>query len=41
MWIRQNDMFYCVHLGDPEEDWQDILKFSVRDERGEGLVDRL
>ena len=39
--VLQNDTFYCDHLGATERDRQDILKFSIRDERGKGLVDYL
>ena len=39
--VVQNDTFSCYHLGDFENDRQDIQNFSVRDERGEGLVDYL
>ena len=41
MQVLQNDAFYCVHLGAFENDQQDILSFSVKDSRGEGLVDYL
>ena len=37
----QNDMFCCAHLGASEKDRQDILKFSVKTVRGEGLVNYL
>lgn len=36
--VLQNDTFYCDHLGDSQNDHRDILNFSVRDRRGEGLV---
>ena len=39
--VRQSDLFYCEHLGASERDRQDIRHFSVRDERGEGLVNYL
>lgn len=39
--LLQSDRFYCEHLGANENDRQDILTFSVRDERGEGLVNYL
>ena len=38
--LRNND-FYCDHIGSNEDDRQDILTFSVRDGRGEGLVNYL
>lgn len=36
--VAQNNAFSCDHLGASENDRQDILNFSVRDSRGEGLV---
>ena len=39
--VLQNETFYCDHLGASEGDRQDILSFSVRDERGDGLVNYL
>ena len=39
--ILQNDLFYCSHLGDSESDEADILRFSVKDPNGAGLIDYL
>ena len=39
--LLQSDTFYCDHLGASEDDRRDILNFSARDERGEGLVSYL
>ena len=39
--VQQNDMFYCEHLEVSGRDRQDILTFSVTDDRGGGLVDYL
>ena len=36
--ILQSDLFYCNHLGVSESDEQDIANFSVRDEKGAGLL---
>lgn len=38
MAILQNNIFSCGHLGVCEKDEEDIQNFSVKDERGEGLV---
>ncbi len=39
--VLKNDELYCDHLGASESDGRDIMNFSVRDIRGEGLVDYL
>lgn len=39
--LLQNNDLYCDHIGANENDRQDILTFSVRDGRGEGLVNYL
>ena len=36
--ILQSDLFYCNHLGVSENDERDIANFSVRDEKGAGLL---
>lgn len=36
--LLRNDIFYCDHLGASERDRNDVQKFSVKDVRGEGLV---
>ena len=36
--LLKNNIFYCDHLGASLNDLDDIQKFSVRDERGSGLV---
>lgn len=38
MSLLSNDIFYCDHLGASEQDKNDIQAFSVKDVRGEGLV---
>ena len=38
MSLLRNDIFYCDHLGASERDRDDVQKFSVKDIRGEGLV---
>ena len=37
--LLQNNEFYCDHISDADR--QDIMNFSARDERGEGLVNYL
>ena len=37
--IHQSDLFSCMHLGDSENDERDIMSFTVRDEKGAGLLD--
>ena len=37
--ILQNDLFYCNHLGVSGADEHDISCFTVRDEKGLGLLD--
>lgn len=39
--LLRNNIFYCDHLGASERDIQDIQEFSVKDVRGEGLVNYL
>ena len=39
--LLQNNDLYCDHIGANENDRRDILTFSVRDGRGEGLVNYL
>ena len=39
--LLRSDRFYCVPIGVNENDQRDILAFSVRDERGAGLVNYL
>ena len=39
--LLQNDEFYCNHIGASDADGQDIMAFSTRDRRGEGLVNYL
>ena len=41
MSVFQDSAFYCDHLGTFEKDAQDILSFSVQDDRGKGLVNYL
>ena len=36
--LLQNNELYCDHIGAHETDRRDVLNFSVRDGRGEGLV---
>ena len=36
--LLENNIFYCDHLGASSNDFDDIQKFSVKDERGGGLV---
>ena len=36
--VLQNDWINCDHIGASERDREDIMNFSVRDGRGEGLV---
>ena len=36
--LLQNELFVCNHIGVSEQDEEDILNFSVRDEKGKGLV---
>ena len=36
--LLKNNIFYCDHLGASSNDFDDIQKFSVKDERGDGLV---
>ena len=35
----QSDLFYCNHIGVSENDERDIMNFTVRDEKGAGLLD--
>ena len=35
----QNDLFYCNHLGVSDHDEKDIMNFTVRDEKGTGLLE--
>lgn len=37
MGILQNELFYCDHLGDSEQDTSDIKNFSIKDRMGQGL----
>ena len=37
--ILQNDLFYCNHIGASVQDEHDISCFTVRDEKGLGLLD--
>lgn len=37
--ILQNELFYCNHLGVSDNDEQDIMNFTVRDENGAGLLE--
>ena len=37
--ILQSEMFYCNHLGVSDNDEQDIMNFTVRDEKGAGLLE--
>jgi len=37
--ILQSDLFYCNHHGMSERDEHDIMEFTVRDEKGLGLLD--
>lgn len=39
--ILQNDLFFCCHLGDSDNDEADIMLFSVKDQNGAGLVEYL
>lgn len=39
--LLRNNIFYCDHIGASERDIQDIQEFSVKDVRGEGLVNYL
>ena len=41
MTILQNNIFNCEHIGFSNADKQDILNFSVKDVRGEGLTNYL
>ena len=41
MSVFQDSAFYCDHLGTFEKDARDILSFSVKDDRGKGLVNYL
>ena len=34
----QSELFYCNHLGVSENDKQDIMDFTIRDEKGAGLL---
>ena len=36
--VLQDKAFYCDHIGTSESDQHDIMHFSVRNSRGEGLV---
>lgn len=35
----QSELFYCNHLGVFENDERDIMNFTIRDEKGAGLLD--
>lgn len=39
--ILQNELFYCCHLGDSQNERQDIADFTVRTQNGYGLVNYL
>lgn len=39
--LLQNELFFCEHIGVSERDKEDIRNFSVRDEKGRGLVNYL
>ena len=39
--LLHTNEFYCDHIGANENDQRDVMSFSVRDRRGEGLVDYL
>ena len=39
--ILQNELFYCSHLGDTENDENDIMLFSVKVKNGDGLAEYL
>ena len=39
--LFQSNTLYCDHIGASDTDRQDIMNFSARDERGEGLVNYL
>lgn len=34
----QSELFYCNHLGVSDKDEQDIMNFTIRDEKGAGLL---
>lgn len=34
----QSELFYCNHLGVSDKDEQDIMNFTIRDEKGVGLL---
>lgn len=36
--LVQSDLFYCNHIGENEKDLRDIVDFTVRDEKGLGLL---
>ena len=39
--LLQNEFFYCNHIGVSENDEKDIMGFSVRDAKGNGLINYL
>ena len=36
--LLQSELFYCNHLGVSEKDEQDVKEFTIRDEKGTGLL---